>query len=49
LSDFDRDERDWVDALCRAAAENAALLADKNDAEFQNRVHRAMDGIAEQE
>jgi PTH1 family peptidyl-tRNA hydrolase len=47
LSDFDRDERDWVDALCRAVADNAALLADKNDAEFQNRVHRAMDGLGE--
>ena len=46
LSDFDRDERDWVDALCRAVADNAALLADKQDAEFQNRIHRAMDGVA---
>jgi PTH1 family peptidyl-tRNA hydrolase len=49
LSDFDRDERDWVDALCRSVAENSALLADKNDSEFQNRVHRAMDGVPGQE
>ena len=47
LSDFDRNERGWVEALCRAVAEHASLLAENSDAEFQNRVHRAMDGLGE--
>lgn len=49
LSDFDRDEREWVEALCRAVADNAALLADKQDSEYQNRIHRAMDGVPGQD
>ena len=49
LSDFDRDEREWVEALCRAVADNAVLLADKQDSEFQNRIHRAMDGVPGQD
>ncbi len=42
LSDFDKDERPWVEALCAAIAENADLLAKGEDASFQNRVHLAM-------
>jgi PTH1 family peptidyl-tRNA hydrolase len=43
LRDFAKAEAPWVDELCRAIAEEAALLAAGNDAEFQNRVHLAMD------
>ena len=42
LSDFAKEERRWVDALCEAIADNAALLAKGEDASFQNRVHLAM-------
>jgi PTH1 family peptidyl-tRNA hydrolase len=42
LSDFSKDERNWVEALCEVIAENAALLAKGQDASFQNRVHLAM-------
>ena len=34
LSDFAKSERDWVEDLCRACAENAALLARGEDAEL---------------
>jgi len=43
LSDFGRGERAWVDALCVAVADNAALLARREDASFQNRVHLRME------
>ena len=43
LSDFAKDERPWVIALCEAVADNAALLADGRDSTFQNKVHLAMD------
>lgn len=43
LSDFARAEQPWVDALCDAVADHVALVAGGNDAEFQNRVHRAME------
>jgi PTH1 family peptidyl-tRNA hydrolase len=43
LSDFGRGERAWVDALCGAVADNAALLARREDAGFQNRVHLRME------
>src|ERR1700674_723265 len=42
LSDFAKDERPWVEALCAAIADNAALLAKGNDSTFQNKVHLAM-------
>jgi PTH1 family peptidyl-tRNA hydrolase len=42
LSNFAKEERPWVDALCGVIAENAALLAKGEDASFQNRVHLAM-------
>jgi peptidyl-tRNA hydrolase, PTH1 family len=42
LSDFAKEERPWVAALCEAIAENVALLAQGEDASFQNRVHLAM-------
>ena len=42
LHDFDASERDWVEALCDAVAENASLLAAGKDASFQNKVHLAL-------
>ncbi|THD49538.1 MAG: aminoacyl-tRNA hydrolase [Bradyrhizobium sp.] len=42
LSDFAKDERPWVEALCAAIADNAALLATGSDSTFQNKVHLAM-------
>ena len=42
LSDFAKDERPWVEALCAAIADNAGLLASGKDSTFQNRVHLAM-------
>jgi peptidyl-tRNA hydrolase, PTH1 family len=42
LHDFDASERDWVEALCDAIAENAPLLAAGKDASFQNKVHLAL-------
>jgi len=43
LQDFAKDERPWVEAVCDAVADNAALLAKGEDASFQNKVHLAMD------
>jgi peptidyl-tRNA hydrolase, PTH1 family len=42
LSDFAKAEEAWVDDLCRACADHAALLARGDDAVFQNRIHLAM-------
>jgi PTH1 family peptidyl-tRNA hydrolase len=42
LSDFGRGEEPWVQDLCLACAEHAALLARNEDASFQNKVHLAM-------
>jgi PTH1 family peptidyl-tRNA hydrolase len=42
LSDFAKTERPWVAALCDAVARDAPLLAQGDDASFQNKVHRAM-------
>ncbi|AWN44234.1 aminoacyl-tRNA hydrolase [Methylobacterium durans] len=44
LNDFARAEEPWVEDLCRAVADHAALLAAGEDASFQNKVHLAMDG-----
>ena len=42
LSDFQKSDREWVEALCAAIADNAELLVKGNDANFQNKVHLAM-------
>jgi PTH1 family peptidyl-tRNA hydrolase len=42
LSDFAKDERPWVVALCEAVSDNAGLLATDRDSTFQNKVHLAM-------
>jgi PTH1 family peptidyl-tRNA hydrolase len=42
LSDFAKSERPWVEALCDIIADNAALIANGQDASFQNKVHLAM-------
>ena len=42
LSDFAKDERPWVEALCAIIADNVGLLAKGQDASFQNKVHLAM-------
>ncbi len=44
LNDFAKAEEPWVDDLCRACADHAALLAKGEDASFQNKVHLAMEG-----
>jgi PTH1 family peptidyl-tRNA hydrolase len=43
LNDFAKDERAWVEALTGIVADNAELLARRQDASFQNKVHLAMD------
>jgi PTH1 family peptidyl-tRNA hydrolase len=43
LQDFAKSEKPWVEAICGAAAENAALLIEGKDSTFQNKVHLAMD------
>jgi PTH1 family peptidyl-tRNA hydrolase len=42
LSDFAKDDRPWVVAMCEAIADNAGLLASDRDSTFQNKVHLAM-------
>jgi PTH1 family peptidyl-tRNA hydrolase len=42
LSDFTKDDRPWVSALCEVIADNAGLLAKNSDSTFQNKVHLAM-------
>lgn len=42
LSDFAKADRPWVEALCMAVADHAALLVGASDAAFQNRVHLDM-------
>ena len=42
LSDFTKDDRDWVEALLEAVADHAELLAANRDSTFQNKVHLAM-------
>jgi len=44
LSDFAKSDMPWVQALCAAVADNAALLATGHDASFQNKVHLALQG-----
>ena len=42
LSDFARAEMPWVEALCEAIAKEIVLLAEGEEASFQNKVHLAM-------
>src|ERR1700755_2065386 len=42
LNDFAKAERPWVEALCDAVTDNAALLVTNKDSSFQNKVHLAM-------
>ena len=42
LSDFGKEERPWVAALCELIAANADLIAKGQDATFQNKVHLGM-------
>lgn len=43
LNDFAKSEEPWVEALCEAIADNAALLVKGDDAALQNRLHLAME------
>jgi PTH1 family peptidyl-tRNA hydrolase len=43
LSDFAKAEVGWVEAVCRAIAEAAPLLAAGQDASFQNKTHLAIE------
>jgi len=42
LSNFDKDEWPWVEAVCALLADNVELLAKGQDASFQNKVHLGM-------
>ena len=42
LSDFSKADRQWVEALCAAIADNAELIARGQDATLQNKVHLAL-------
>ena len=42
LADFVKDERPWVEDMCRACADHAALLATKEDARFQSDIAAVM-------
>ncbi len=44
LADFAKAEWPWVENLCTACADAAPLLADGEDASFQNKVHLFMEG-----
>lgn len=43
LNDFGKAEEPWVEDLCTACADHAALLAAHDDAGFQNKVHLFME------
>jgi peptidyl-tRNA hydrolase, PTH1 family len=43
LNDFGKSEEPWVEALCDALADNAALLIKGDDAGLQNRLHLALE------
>jgi PTH1 family peptidyl-tRNA hydrolase len=43
LSDFAKSERGWVEAVCDIVARFAELLAQGQDASFQNKVHLAIE------
>ncbi|MGH8264599.1 MAG: aminoacyl-tRNA hydrolase, partial [Steroidobacteraceae bacterium] len=42
LSDFAKSDRDWVETLTAVIADDAGLLANGEDASFQNKIHLAM-------
>jgi PTH1 family peptidyl-tRNA hydrolase len=42
LGDFSKADRQWLDPLIEAVSDNAALLAARDFATFQNRVHLAL-------
>jgi PTH1 family peptidyl-tRNA hydrolase len=42
LADFSRAEMPWVEALCAAIGKEIVLLAEGEEASFQNKVHLAM-------
>ncbi len=42
LHDFSKADLEWVEPLLAAIADNAALLAEGNDGELANRLHRAL-------
>ncbi|WP_413992609.1 aminoacyl-tRNA hydrolase [Labrys okinawensis] len=44
LADFAKAEWPWVEDLCASCADAAQLLADGEDASFQNKVHLFMEG-----
>jgi len=44
LSDFAKADMPWVEALCEAVADNAALLTGKRDSTFANKVHLVLQG-----
>ena len=44
LNDFAKSEEPWVEDLCRAVADEVALLAANENESFQNKVHLAMVG-----
>ena len=46
LGQFAKAEAGWVEALCTAVAANAADLVRRNDSNFQNRVHAAIEAAA---
>jgi PTH1 family peptidyl-tRNA hydrolase len=46
LSDFAKPDVPWVEALCKAIAANAGLLAKGEDKVFQNKIHQAMESAA---
>ena len=43
LSDFAKSDEPWVEALCDALADNAALLVKGDDAGLQNKMHLALE------
>jgi PTH1 family peptidyl-tRNA hydrolase len=43
LSDFSKAEMAWVEAVCRAIADTAALLVEGRDPSFQNKAHLAIE------
>ncbi len=43
LNDFAKSEEAWVEALCQAIADNAALLVKGDDNGLQNKLHLAME------
>jgi peptidyl-tRNA hydrolase, PTH1 family len=43
LNDFAKSEEPWVEALCKALADNAALIVKGDDSALQNKIHLAME------